>query len=130
MVDVGEVVTKWGNEYTSTKHAGTNRLLVASVDVWQPRKGEQVQIEQIEARIVELHFKFRLHAVAYDPWQAEYLAQRLRKNRVNCAVPFQAANLTSMATETISAFKDHTLAIGHNLEWTARLRDDLCASEL
>ncbi len=106
MADLG-LITPRESEVEVTYHPPTGKLQLASVDVWRPPRGGRVEIEPIEQRVVELHRRFGLLCVAYDPWQSEYLAERLRKQRVPCLpVPFAPANLTSMATEVLSGFRD------------------------
>ena len=50
--------------------------------------------------------------VFYDPWQCEYLAQRLRHRRVRCEpVPFVGQNLTRMASTLLETFRSHRIEL-------------------
>ena len=94
-------------DYVETYHEGTGRLKLASVKVWKPRPGRKVQLEEIESALLELHRAFGLACVAFDPYQAEYLGQRLVKAGVP-AVPIHQSGTTlqAMATATLDAFRE------------------------
>lgn len=85
-------------------HEATGRLRVAAVRIWRP-EGRKVEIEPIENEIVAMHEAFGLSAVSYDPWQAEYLAERLAKRSLTTdPVMFVPQNLQSMAQATMEAY--------------------------
>ena len=88
-------------------HEGTGKMRVADVQVWHPKPGRKLDLEPIERAVVNLDRRFRLVSLGYDPWQSEYLAERVRKQGVPVqAVPFQAANLQGMAQAVLEAFNE------------------------
>lgn len=87
-----------------------NRVL--NCEAWTPSPGSRVSIEEIEHRIIELHAATPIELLAFDPWQASYLAERLQKIGIDTlAVPFTAKNLQSMATTTIEAFSERRIEL-------------------
>lgn len=91
--------------------AGTGQLQLVAMYTWSPKAG-RVQIEDIERAILEVHRRFRLVRVSFDPWQAEFLAQRLTRNGVYCdPVHFTSSNLQAMAAATLDAFREKTLQL-------------------
>jgi hypothetical protein len=104
------------------RHEGTGRLLVARVDVWKPKRGK-LDIEPIEKAILEIHRRYNLAAVGYDPWQSEYLAERLRKAGVPMqAVTFVPQNLQGMAQATLEAFNERRVDLYDHPQLLADLR--------
>jgi phage terminase large subunit-like protein len=108
--------------YQSQYHAGTGRLKLAAMQRWEPPKGGKVDVEQIERAIIDLHARFKC-SVAFDPNQAEYLAERLSKAGVptQCIDP-TSANLRGMATATLEAFSEKLLSLFHDPQLIADLR--------
>lgn len=93
-------------------YPGTGKLRLARLKVWKPTGGNRVEIAQIERELIACHHAYNLAAVSFDPWQAEYLAQRLREHNIRCdACNFTANNLQEMATATLDAFRERQLAI-------------------
>lgn len=91
-------------DHDTVLHEATGRLRVAAVRIWRP-EGRKVEIEPIENEIVAINEAFGLSAVAYDPWQAEYLAERLAKRSLTTdPVMFVPQNLQSMAQATMEAY--------------------------
>jgi phage terminase large subunit-like protein len=91
--------------------------------LWRPIGGQKINLVEVEEYILLLDAKFGLEFVAYDPWQAEHLAQTLeadsnkrrRNQRLFRRLPWMreiaptAANLREQATLTIEAFQDHRI---------------------
>ncbi|MGE0760612.1 MAG: terminase large subunit [Pirellulaceae bacterium] len=101
----------------------TGRLRLASCQSWTPRPGQRVAIEQIEQAILFAHRRFHLGAIAFDPWQTEYLQQRLRRSgiaTIDCH--FSPSNLMAMATATIEAFSERNIELYDDRELLADLR--------
>ena len=83
----------------------TGRLRLASVVLWRPGPGRRVDLAAVERSILRLHEHFGLEQLAYDPSQAEYLADRLGDAGVPVErVPFTGGNLQSMATSLLDVF--------------------------
>jgi hypothetical protein len=58
-----------------SRYAG--RIPLATAKVWKPPKGGKVDLMDIERFILEVDEKLGLERVAFDPWQAEMMAQRV-----------------------------------------------------
>lgn len=105
-------------------HAGTGRFSLFEVRVWEPPKGGKVDIGAIESEIVSVRQEYGLAAVGYDPWQAEYLAQRLRGIGLTMEqLPFTPSNLQRMATAVIQGFRDHNVDLFEDDKLSADLRN-------
>jgi phage terminase large subunit-like protein len=85
---------------------------LADLQAWRPEVGHPVKVEDVEKEVIELHQRLGLAAVAFDPWQAQYLAERLRKRGIRTVeVDFTTANLKAMASETLEAFRERNVEI-------------------
>ncbi len=102
------------------------RIRLANHRLWQPTPGKKIELSEVEKYILELDEEFGLEFVAFDPWQAELLAQRLEadtghrqrnQRRHYWAKPWlrevvpSAANLREQATLTIECFSDRRLML-------------------
>jgi len=100
----------------------TGRIHLAHNRLWKPTGGQKINISEIEQHILDLDQAFDIATVAFDPWQAEHMAQRLEaltKHRRRSArhrhwthpwmreIPPTASNLRQQATLTIECFQDH-----------------------
>lgn len=104
-------------------HEPTGRYRVAAVNVWRPGPGRKVELEAVEQAIIEAHRKYNLACVGYDPWQAEYLSQRLTKLCIPTeAVQFVPQNLQSMAQTTLETFNERLIDVPDNEDLLADLR--------
>jgi phage terminase large subunit-like protein len=104
-------------------HEPTGRLRVVATRVWRPTAGRRVSVEAVENEILQLDKAFGLAAVSYDPWQAEYLAERLTKLKVTTdAVTFVAQNLQSMAQTTMETFGNRLIDLPNNADLLTDLR--------
>lgn len=97
-------------EFIQRDESGTGRLKLASVRVWRPEGGRRVDIESIERSIARLDRRYRFASVAYDPWQATYLAERLAKSGIPASeVPFSGPNLRAMCSSVLEAFRERNI---------------------
>ena len=121
MADLGLVPDT--KEHVEIKHyPGTGRLKLAAVRVWKPN-GARVELEQVEKEILRLHERFGITRVAFDPWQAEYLAERLQKQNIwTDACNFTPNNLQEMATATLDAFRERQIELFPHEQLSADLR--------
>lgn len=123
LIDAG-LIERPEAEYEWEGCEGTGRLRVARVELWRP-EGGKVDLGVVERALLDLHRRFS-PVVAFDPWQAEYLAQRLADAGVpTVPVPFVPGNLASMAQETIGALVERRIELyphGQLLEDLRRLR--------
>lgn len=88
----------------------TGRLRLASVTLWKPERGQRISLAAVERRVLELHEHYGLASLAFDPWQAEYLIDRLSTAGVPCErVPASGGNLQAMATSMLDAFSAHMI---------------------
>jgi hypothetical protein len=74
---------------------------------WLPRElGHDVDLSEVEETIYAAHRRYGLGRVLYDPFQAELLAQRLRKRGVPMeSYSFAGKNLTALASNLLDAFR-------------------------
>lgn len=104
----------------------TGKIRLAHARVWKPTSAKKVDLNTVEAHILDMDRIFGLEACAFDPWQAELLATRIEANalrrrrnarRREWAKPFMreitpsAANLREQAGLTIEYFTDHKLEL-------------------
>jgi phage terminase large subunit-like protein len=105
------------------EHPGTGRLRLLGCQIWRPESGRKVSIEQIESAIVEASERYDGLRVGFDPYQAMYLAQRLRAKGVNIeAVDFTGSNLKSMCSAVLEAFSEGTIDLYECPQLLADLR--------
>ncbi|WP_168564991.1 hypothetical protein [Crateriforma spongiae] len=81
---------------------------------WKPRPGKTVDLMDVEQELRRCCQVYGLDTIAYDPWQAELLAQRLsydlRRVDLLPVVP-SGANLRDMASRLIEAFTDRRVTL-------------------
>ena len=110
MINAGLLPFPPEDEPEAIWHPGTGRTKVVRVDLWKPKQGQKLNIEPIERAILDIQRQYNLAALGYDPWQSEYLAERLKKTNVQVRpVQFVPGNLQSMAQATIESFSERTL---------------------
>jgi hypothetical protein len=87
------------------------KIRLAAAKLWNPRFA-RVSLVEVERELRDLHARFDLNDIRYDPWQAEHLAQRLRLDGfpMNEVSP-TGGNLQSMATAVIESFTDRRLEL-------------------
>jgi phage terminase large subunit-like protein len=77
--------------------AVNQRIRLAEVHHWRPTRGKDIDLQVVEDTIADVHRRFRLTQVNYDPAQAAFLSQRLTRRGVPMKeVPFTAANCSKM----------------------------------
>lgn len=109
LIDIGELedLPVEFDEHTIT---GSGRIKVARIYLWRPGAGSRVSIEQIEKTIESVWSHFRLLSVGFDPWQAAYLAERLRGKGITAdEVYFTGDALKSMCIATLEAFSERQI---------------------
>jgi phage terminase large subunit-like protein len=111
------------------KHVpGTGRLKVCAVKIWKPSPGRKVELEHVEGCILALREQFKLSVLSYDPWQSEYVGERLRKAGLRCEpTHFTSTSLQGMATAVLDAFRDRMIELPNTLPNHAALLADLRA---
>lgn len=100
------------------------KIRLAHHRLWRHPPGGKINLLDVEQHILWADEQFGLENVAFDPWQAEHLAQTLEADtghsRRNLGrrffnepwmveVPPTATNLRAQATLTIECFQDHRL---------------------
>jgi hypothetical protein len=112
-VDLGlsrdcSAVVVLGVRQVGGERGGNIRL--ANARTWKPMRGVKVNLTDVERHIAHLRQKYRLKTVAYDPWQAEHLAQRLRCEHIPMEEkPATGKNLQAIASITIESFTDRRI---------------------
>lgn len=122
------------------RYQGHGSIRLAFTRIWRPSKDKKINLQSIEDAIIDLHMRFRLRCLNYDPWQATHMAQRLSAAGVGMSphyhgryeaeftrrvpmseVPHTGSNLQAMASTIIEAFNDRRIELYEN----ADLRRDL-----
>jgi phage terminase large subunit-like protein len=102
-----------------------NRIRVVAHRFWTPTRGNEINLSEVENDLREWCRKYRVHCIYYDPFQSEFLAQRLRhtlgKSRVK-VFPQTPSNLELAANELYSAIEDRRLELYPNEEFRSQIR--------
>ena len=108
------------------KGGRSSRIRLAHNRLWKPTLGKKINLIEVEQHILDLDRRFGLEVVAFDPWQAESMAQRLEANSEHRRrnqrrryqsepwlkeIPPTGPNLREQATLTIESFQDHRLQL-------------------
>jgi hypothetical protein len=87
----------------------THRVRVATVQGWAPIAG-RVDLQAVQHAVLKAHEQFNLRAVFFDPFQAELMADQLRKAHVTMQeMTFGGANLNRMATALLEVFRERKI---------------------
>jgi phage terminase large subunit-like protein len=94
------------------RNRASQRMRLVQMFSWAPARGGEVDLQNVEDIIVRLNETFRMSQVNFDPHQAAFLAQRLKKRgvRVN-EVPFIGGYLTELASTLLEAFRARTISL-------------------
>jgi phage terminase large subunit-like protein len=99
----------------------SGRIRLAHNRLWRPTLGRKIDLMEVERHILEVDRQFGLENVAFDPWQAELMAQRLEADTGHRSrnarrlfgnkprmreVPPTGANVREQATLIIESFTD------------------------
>lgn len=106
---------------------GHGRIRLADMQIWLPRKGQKVQLSDIELALIDSHKKFNLKQINYDSWQATHLAQRLQSSGLGrignkkaslpmMEVPPTGQNLQRQATVVLESFNDRRVELFHDAD--------------
>jgi hypothetical protein len=113
------------------------KIRLANTKLWRPTAGRKIDLTEVELHLLALDEQYGLEFVAFDPWQAELLSQRLeahsdhrRRNQRRLfgsqpwmrEIPPTAANLREQAGLVIESFADRRLLLYAEAE---ALRRDL-----
>lgn len=86
------------------------RIRLVHAQAWRATPKHKVNLQNIEDTLLALHDKYQFKEIAFDPWQAEHLSQRLRLSRVPMTELTQTGqNLQRIASATLEAFNDRRL---------------------
>ena len=104
-------------------YEGHGRIRLAYTRLWRPSKGNRVNLQDVQDKLFELHNRFKLKQLNYDPWEARHLASQLQAGNFGIlgatksgGLPMReitqtGKNLQAMATTLIEAFNDHRLEL-------------------
>lgn len=88
------------------------KVRLASVQSWAPLPGKDIDLEEIELAVLQAAWAFPGLNVGADPWQAEMLMQRCRRQHVNIfPIHFVGRMLDSMATAMLQIFRERLFAM-------------------
>jgi hypothetical protein len=101
---------------------GSGRVAVAASRSWTPIGGK-VDLIEVRDAVLEAARVFSLGAVAYDPFQAELMAQELTAAGIpTMEQKFVGGNLDMMASTLMQAFRGRTIDLYPDPELVADLR--------
>lgn len=110
MIDAGLIPAAQTTMENDVWHEPTYRLRLVQCKTWKPTPGERVSVERIEEYILKMHADYRIAGLHYDPHQAEFLAERLKRQGVPVtAVPFTSASWATMTTALCEALTERAL---------------------
>lgn len=94
------------------RHAETGAYRLAKVLSWKPTETQKVNLEQVERAILQAHQCFRIQRILMDPWQGDYLCDRLLGERVPTTLyPFSEPNLDELARHAINLFTERRIQL-------------------
>ncbi len=92
------------------QNSGHRRIRLARTKLWRPAAGRKIELSEVELTLRDMHKQFNFESIAYDPWQAEHLSQRLRHDSLPMLELTQSGkNLQAIAARLIEAFTDRRL---------------------
>jgi len=110
-------------EETVISIAGTGKLRLACVRHWIPTPGKKLKLSHVEAAVLEIHERLGLSAVAFDPWEAALMAERLENAGLNMVqTNFSGSNLVAMASAMLEEFADNNVELFPHEQLIADLR--------
>lgn len=111
----------WAGFAVIGKNIKTGRQTLVHLKGWKPNP--RVDLEAVEKEIIAAHKKYRFRLGYADPWQGEYLVERLAKKRIPFEVyPFSAPNMDAMARNLISQFAERNIVIPAHARLISQLR--------
>lgn len=85
----------------------SGRFSLARVKTWKPSRVKRVDLEEVENEIIASHRAFKWSKLLADPWQGEYLMQRLRKVNVPIeSFPLPPANYDRLTRHLVNQFSE------------------------
>jgi hypothetical protein len=103
------------------------RVVVDRLQVWEPRPGRPVSLDEVRLWLVELARSYNGATVLYDPSQAYLLVEQLRQAGVSTReFVFTASSVGRLATALVTALRGHLV----DLPADGALRDELLAVRL
>ncbi len=91
------------------RNGRTGRVRLANCRSWKPGRDGKIDLVEVQECVEDWAKRFRA-TIAFDPFQAELLAQQLqRKSLRTHEVTFQASNLTKMASGLLETFRDRVI---------------------
>jgi len=105
--------------------AAHGKIRLAYTKIWRPVKGTRVNLSEVEAALLDLHKRFNLRQLNYDPWEMRAMAARLQSAGLGTLVHGSdrratlpmveitptGKNLQAIATATLEAFADRRLEL-------------------
>lgn len=92
------------------QHPATHRLRLANIASWKPPRKGKIDLQAVENAVLSAYQRYALDGVCYDPHQAAFMAQRLRRAGVRMIeVPFTGNNLQDMASELLEQFNSRNI---------------------
>lgn len=88
------------------------RFVLDRLDRWRGTRANPVQLDQVEAQIVEVARAYGVHQVVADPYQAAQLLQRLGARGIRAEpFTFSSQSVGRLALGLHRAIRDHAIAL-------------------
>ncbi len=105
----------------------TERMYLADCQSSAPEPGGEVDLLLVKDCVLEASRRFRGLTIGYDPHQASFMSQSLRRDGVNMLeVPFIGKHLDTMASTLLQAFRGRTVELYREPD----LITDLCRLQI
>jgi phage terminase large subunit-like protein len=95
----------------------SRRFFLDRMMVWSGRADDKVDLERVEEALLGIHGHYDRPEVRLDPWQGEFLAQRLRKRGVNVELrPYSQELFDKIATKLGELFRNDLIALPNDAD--------------
>lgn len=92
--------------------AAGHRVVLDRIATWQGTRAEPVQLDQVEAYILQVVRDYQAGGICLDPYQAAQLAQRLRARGLRVdEFAFTAQSVGKLGAGLYTTLRDHALAL-------------------
>lgn len=99
------------------------KVYIDNMRLWQGSPDEHVPIKEVEEDLVECATRFRARSIVADPWQMEYVIQRLGKGMYNI-VPFNfSLDLLHLSQLFVNMLRSRRIVSYEEPALDAELRD-------
>lgn len=111
-IDAGLMDKPASMESQIIHHPPSGKMRLCELQTWQAGKGQRLDLEKVEAGVIETHQRFGFGLLCVDPWQSEMMVSRMIKQGVPAElVFFTGGNLKGMASAVTEAFNQKLIEL-------------------